>query len=97
MLGSGEQKLVTSEKRILRIGRLPSSEIFIDDPVVSRRHAEVYLADEGYFVRDTGSRNGTFIGDKETYKDEENRTYRHELQDGDYMLVGETTLVFKKL
>jgi len=26
-----------------------------------------------------------------------NRVYRHELQDGDYLLMGETTLVFKKL
>ena len=46
---------------------------------------------------DMGSRNGIYAGPKDSYKDEENRVYRHELQDGDYLLMGETTLVFKKL
>ncbi len=50
-----------------------------------------------FVLYDMGSRNGTFVGDKETHKDDESRTYRHVLQDGDYLLVGETTLVFKKL
>jgi sigma-B regulation protein RsbU (phosphoserine phosphatase) len=88
MLGTGEQKLVTSEKRILRIGRLPSSEIFIDDPVVSRRHAEVYLADEGYFVRDTGSRNGTFLNGERVFDPVG-------LKPGDVIGVGSSRVVYE--
>jgi len=88
MLGTGEQKLVTSEKRILRIGRLPSSEIFIDDPVVSRRHAEVYLADEGYFVRDTGSRNGTFLNGERVFDP-------IPLKPGDVIGIGSSRVVYE--
>ena len=88
MLGTGEQKLVTSEKRILSIGRLPSSEIFIDDPVVSRRHAEVYLADEGYFVRDTGSRNGTFLNGERVFDPAP-------LRPGDVIGIGSSRVVYE--
>ena len=88
MLGTGEQKLVTSEKRILRIGRLPSSEIYIDDLVVSRRHAEVYFADEGYFVRDTGSRNGTFLNGERVFDP-------IALKPGDVIGVGSSRIVYE--
>ena len=60
--------------------------------------AEVKEGQEPVFALfDMGSRNGIYAGPKDSYKDEENRVYRHELQDGDYLLMGETTLVFKKL
>lgn len=88
MLGTGEQKLVTSEKRILRMGRLPSSEIFIDDPVVSRRHAEVYLSDEGYFLRDTGSRNGTFLNGERVFDPAV-------LKPGDVIGIGSSRVVYE--
>jgi pSer/pThr/pTyr-binding forkhead associated (FHA) protein len=44
------------------IGRHPDSDIFLDDVTVSRRHAVVHRAPEGYEVRDAGSLNGTYIG-----------------------------------
>jgi DNA-binding NtrC family response regulator len=34
----------------------------IDDPHVSRRHAEISRSDRGIVLRDLGSRNGTFVG-----------------------------------
>lgn len=43
------------------IGREPDCEIRIDDPLVSRRHAEVGLTDGRWYVQDCGSRNGTFL------------------------------------
>src|SRR5580704_16338051 len=45
----------------LRIGRLPDLEVMIDDASISRRHAEVVLADEGWVLRDFGSMNGTHL------------------------------------
>ena len=42
------------------IGSGPASDIVIDDPTVSRSHAEVSLVPEGIEVRDLESRNGTF-------------------------------------
>ena len=46
---------------ILRAGRLGSLEIVLDDSSVSRRHAEVRLGDDGWFVRDLESTNGTYV------------------------------------
>ncbi|HEY2911165.1 MAG TPA: HD domain-containing phosphohydrolase [Gemmataceae bacterium] len=45
----------------LQIGRLPDLDVSIDDPSISRRHAEILLVDEGWVVRDFGSTNGTYL------------------------------------
>jgi HD-GYP domain-containing protein (c-di-GMP phosphodiesterase class II)/pSer/pThr/pTyr-binding forkhead associated (FHA) protein len=44
---------------LLRIGRLESLEIPLDDTSVSRHHAEVRATERGWRVRDLGSTNGT--------------------------------------
>jgi pSer/pThr/pTyr-binding forkhead associated (FHA) protein len=84
------------------IGRAPGNHIVIHDDTCSGQHARIRVEGEeggepAFVLYDMGSRNGTYVGDRATYKDEENRQYRHELQDGDYLLIGETTLAFKKL
>lgn len=43
------------------VGRHPSSDIFLDDISVSRRHATFVRTDEGYRVSDLGSLNGTYV------------------------------------
>lgn len=45
--------------RTFRIGRDAGCELVFDDPLVSRRHAEVRLEDGRWWVIDLGSRNGT--------------------------------------
>jgi hypothetical protein len=45
--------------RTFRIGRDASCELALDDPLISRRHAEVRLEDGRWWVVDLGSRNGT--------------------------------------
>jgi putative nucleotidyltransferase with HDIG domain len=45
----------------LRIGRLDSLEIALDDASVSRNHAEVFTTGRGWRVRDLKSTNGTFL------------------------------------
>jgi len=84
------------------IGRVAGNRIVLRDETVSAQHARIrHEVKEGqepaFALFDMGSRNGISVGDSESYKNEENRIYRHELQDGDYLLMGETTLVFKKL
>ena len=44
-----------------RFGRSPKSDVQIEHPTVSANHCEVLLADDGVWVRDCGSANGTFI------------------------------------
>jgi two-component system, cell cycle response regulator len=47
----------------LHLGRGEDNDIRIQDGSVSRRHAVVQPATDGYFVSDLGSTNGTFVND----------------------------------
>jgi transcriptional regulator with PAS, ATPase and Fis domain len=44
------------------IGSDPGCTLVIEDPHVSRRHAEIARTPSGIVLRDLGSRNGTFVG-----------------------------------
>jgi ABC transport system ATP-binding/permease protein len=44
-----------------RIGRLPDNDLVLDDLLVSRRHAELVAAGDGWRIVDLGSGNGTFV------------------------------------
>jgi hypothetical protein len=84
------------------IGRAAANNLPLRDDTISAQHARIRVEaredkEPAFVLYDMGSRNGTFVGARETYKDEENKKYRHELQDGDFLLIGETTLAFKKL
>ncbi len=43
------------------IGRLPTAHLRLRSPGVSVRHAELFTRDDGLWVRDLGSTNGTFV------------------------------------
>jgi pSer/pThr/pTyr-binding forkhead associated (FHA) protein len=47
-------------RRVL-VGRAPSADIRIGDPRVSRLHARIEMRDDGVYVEDLGSRNGTSV------------------------------------
>lgn len=47
-------------RRIL-VGRSPSADLKLDDPSVSRLHARIEMRDDGVYVEDLGSRNGTTV------------------------------------
>ena len=47
--------------RPMHIGRGSSCEIMLSDPVSSRFHAVVYFEDGNWQMRDTSSRNGTYV------------------------------------
>jgi len=54
----------TREKELLErvvVGTAPSADVVLSDRAVSRLHAELEPRDDGLWVRDLGSRNGTFV------------------------------------
>jgi two-component system response regulator GlrR len=58
--GPGGSRTVTVETRQV-IGSATGVDLVIPEPTVSRIHAELEPRDSGLWVRDLGSRNGTFV------------------------------------
>ena len=56
----GNQTIDLRESAPMVVGRALTSDIPIADPTISRRHAEVSIANGKVLVRDLGSSNGTF-------------------------------------
>lgn len=48
----------------ISIGRDPMSDVPLNDPEVSRYHAQMTRTDSGYQLQDMGSTNGTFVDDQ---------------------------------
>ncbi len=68
------------------IGRSPRCSVVLRDREVSRRHAELAASDDGFFVRDLGSSNGTNVnGDRIT---------THVLSDRDRIQIGRNLMIF---
>ncbi len=60
---------------------------------VSRRHCEIVKRGDGFFVRDLGSLNGTFIVGRGRL----GRDQLYQLKDGDQMMLGSAILEFRKV
>jgi hypothetical protein len=84
--GSHKGKVYRLEREGV-LGRDPGVEYSIDDPTVSRRHAEMVKSGDGWRLRDLGSANGTEINGARLIGDKA-------LRDGDVIGLGRVTLVF---
>jgi nucleotide-binding universal stress UspA family protein len=63
------------------VGRNASCQLSLDDPLVSRRHAILYVSRDGVLVEDLGSRNGVLVNGQRIEG-------RVELRAGDKILIG---------
>ncbi len=52
------------DQPVVTIGRGPENDVVLDAPQVSRHHARIVRGDEGVFLEDLGSANGTFVDGK---------------------------------
>jgi hypothetical protein len=68
------------------IGRQSDSDIFLDDITVSRNHALLLHEDDGYYIQDQGSLNGTYVNRV--------RVEKQKLADGDQLQIGKYKLTF---
>lgn len=62
LLGRRTMQAYDFKQESIIVGRDEGVDVLIDNPSVSRRHAEIRLTDDGWVVEDLGSSNGTFIG-----------------------------------
>lgn len=74
------------DEDVVACGRDPSSDIFLNDVTVSRKHAEIRRDDHGFRLVDTGSLNGTFVNRR--------RVEEAILGNGDEIQIGKFKLVF---
>jgi pSer/pThr/pTyr-binding forkhead associated (FHA) protein len=81
------KELPVSQGGIVTIGRLPDNVLQIDNLAVSGHHAKIYWQGEHYAIEDNQSLNGTYVNNQ--------RITKITLKDGDNILVGKHTVLFK--
>jgi SARP family transcriptional regulator, regulator of embCAB operon len=69
------------------LGRHPDCDIVLDDASVSRRHAEIRLANGSHVLLDLSSSNGTWVRDQPVLQ--------HRLLDGDTFQIGDQVLRYR--
>jgi general secretion pathway protein A len=83
--GRTTQELPLRTGRVI-IGRTPDNDLQIDSRFVSRHHCQIIVTPHGCVVEDLNSTNGIYVHGK--------RVRRHNLNDGDVVMVGKHELIF---
>jgi hypothetical protein len=81
---AGETFALAGER--IGVGRGPENEVFLDDVTVSRRHAVLVRRDDGFYIDDEESLNGTYVNRR--------RVESAKLEDGDEVQIGKYRLTF---
>ena len=81
-------EVVLGERQIY-LGRKSTNDFVLDDESASRIHAYITYERHRHVLYDAGSLNGTFVNKRPVS--------RRELKDGDKILIGRTTLIYKVL
>jgi adenylate cyclase len=84
----GEQERAVPLSNVLVIGRHSACQIVVDDPQVSRNHAEIRLLAGRYRLTDLGSVNGTWLNGQRI-------TAPTDLEDSDEIQIGRLMLRFR--
>jgi hypothetical protein len=85
VLPSGERFILGDD--IVTIGRLTESVLVLEDPNVSRQHAEIRPTGNGFVLADLGSTNGSKVNGV--------KVSERVLQDGDELTFGGTSFRFE--
>ncbi|MBV9291341.1 MAG: DUF3662 and FHA domain-containing protein, partial [Frankiales bacterium] len=84
----GEEQTFPLATSVTVIGRASDADLRLNDPGVSRRHAEIRLEAGEFYVVDLGSTNGVRV--------DNGRVARQQLSNGSRIEIGSTTLVFRR-
>jgi hypothetical protein len=85
LVGDGRRNVLGGSRVV--IGRSREADIVLQDPNISRRHAEVRRADDGWQIVDLGSTNGIKVNGR--------RVDSQALRPGDQVTIGITDLTFE--
>jgi|GEM_PF-6394458 len=81
-----QNTVILDQKRVI-IGRSSEADIMILDPSVSSTHCLLFYKGGRFFIKDLGSKNGTFVNGEPVILSA--------LNDGDLIKIGEREFVFK--
>ncbi len=84
---AGQKVYLDSSKPELIIGRGPEATWQIDDKNISRKHAKIKQDIDGIWIEDLGSKNGTWVNDKQL-------SAPAQLNDSDIIGLGDLKLTF---
>ncbi len=84
IVGGGERDKELDLQLPATIGRGKDNGITLVEPLVSRKHCEIYEKQDQLVVRDLGSLNGTYIGSQKIEKD-------RLLRPGELLTIGTVT------
>jgi hypothetical protein len=85
-LAIGDEKYPLEGRGPWSVGRSQENDIVISDPNVSRKHARISRADNGFVVEDLGSTNGTLLDGAPID--------RERIEGGDELTFGQSTAHF---
>jgi Protein of unknown function (DUF3662)/FHA domain len=85
LVGAGRRSVLNGSRAV--IGRSRDCDVIVDDPNVSRRHAELRRDEEGWSVADLGSTNGVKVNGR--------RVDQARLRPGDHITLGVSDLTFE--
>jgi hypothetical protein len=85
LVGEGRRSVLSGSRVVL--GRSREADIVLQDPNVSRRHAELRREDDGWQIVDLGSTNGIKVNGR--------RVDSQPLRQGDQITIGVTDLTFE--
>ena len=85
LVGDGRRRMLSGDRLVL--GRSREADVVLDDPNVSRRHAELRRDGSRWSISDLGSTNGVKVNGR--------RVERTELDPGDEIVLGTLELRFE--
>jgi hypothetical protein len=85
LVGEGKRRVLSGERLV--VGRSREADFVVDDPNVSRQHAELRHEDGGWAIADLGSTNGIKVNGR--------RVERARLEAGDTLTLGTARLTFE--
>lgn len=87
-VASAPSMILDLDRDEITIGRLEESDIRLDAPDVSRRHAKIRVDGDRFFIQDLGSRNGTYVNNQ--------LISQVELKEDDLIRIGNYLLTFQE-
>lgn len=85
--GSETGRFIPVDRDGLTLGRDEGNDVVLRNSLASARHARIVATEQGYFIEDLDSTNGTFVQGQ--------RVTRQRLQGGEAIQLGQSKLVFE--